>query len=55
MQKIIEKILEPSQIEVGSFFKIKIKAIKYATYNEIKNRLTYNTLKNYTYNQLKGE
>ena len=55
MSKIIEKIIEPSRIEVGSTFKLKIKAIRYATYQEIKNKLTYNSLNNYTYGQLKGE
>lgn len=52
--KIKEIILEPSRIEVGSIFKIKIKAVRGATYNELKN-LTYNEVKEYTYNQLKGE
>jgi len=55
MQKIIEKILEPSQIETGSIFKLKIKAIRYATYKEIKNKLIYATTKKYKYSRLKGE
>lgn len=53
--KITEVQVEPSKVEVGSTFKLKIKAIRYATYNEVKTKLTYNTLKNYTYGQLKGE
>lgn len=53
--KITEIIVEPSKVEVGPTFKLKIKAIRYATYQEIKDRLTYTQLKNYTYNQLKGE
>ena len=55
MQKIIEKILEPSRIEVGSNFLLKIKAVRYATYQEIKDELTYTTVQDYTYSQLKGE
>ena len=55
MNKIIEKILEPSKIDVGSTFKLKIKAIRYATYAEIKSKLTYATLRDYTYGNLKGD
>lgn len=55
MHKIIEKILEPSRIEVGSNFKLKIKAIRYATYNELKGRLNYTNIQNYEYKNLKGE
>ena len=55
MQKIIEKIIEPSHIEVGSTFLLKIKAIRYATYQELKTRLNYTTIQQYTYSQLKGE
>lgn len=53
--KIVEIQVEPSRVEVGSTFKLKIKAIRYATYGEIKDKLTYTTLKDYTYGQLKGE
>ena len=52
--KIIEKILEPSKIYVGSNFLLKIKAIRYATYEEVKAR-TFNSIKSYTYKQLKGD
>ena len=55
MQKIIEKIIEPSRIEVGSNFLLKIKAIRYATYGEVKNKATYDTMRQYSYNQLRGE
>lgn len=54
MSKIKEKLIEPVKIETGSIFKIKIKAVRGATYNELKN-LTYNEVKEYTYNQLKGD
>lgn len=54
MQKIIEKIIEPSQIEVGSTFLLKIKAIRYLTYEEIK-QLTISKLKEFTVSQMKGE
>jgi hypothetical protein len=55
MERIKETIVEPSRIYVGSLFKLKIKAIRYATYEELKTKLTYATLENYTYGQLKGE
>lgn len=51
--KIIEKVLEPSRIEIGSSFKLKIKAIRYATYNELKEK-KYNDIKSFKYRDLKG-
>lgn len=54
MSKIIEKIIEPSRIETGSIFKIKVKAIRYATYDEFKEK-TVDFIKNYTVADLKGE
>ena len=54
MSKIIEKILEPARIEAGSTFKIKVKVIRYATYQEMKAK-TVNFIKNYTVADLKGE
>lgn len=38
----------------GSSFKLKIKAIRYATYSELKER-TYNTIKTFKYKNLKGD
>lgn len=56
MSKIIEKIIEPSRVEIGSIFKLKIKAIKYLTYNELKTKsYSYYKNNNITYNDLKGE
>lgn len=55
MNKITKKIIEPSKVNVDSTFKIKIKTIRYATYAEIKSKLTYTTLKDYTYDNLKGD
>lgn len=55
MSKIKEIILEPTKIEVGSNFLLKIKAIRYANYKEVKDRLTYTSIQQYTYSQLKGE
>ena len=52
--KIVEVITEPSKVEVGSTFLLKIKAIRYLTYQEVKTK-TYNQIKTYTYNELKGE
>lgn len=55
MSKIQEIILEPTKITVGSTFKlkIKIKAIKYLTYKEMKAK-TYKYYKVYKYKNLKG-
>lgn len=36
LTKIIEKIVEPDKIYVGSTFKLKIKAIRYMTCKEMK-------------------
>lgn len=54
MSKIIEKILEPSDIETGSNFLLKIKAIRYMSYAEMKVR-TVNEIKQYTVAELKGD
>lgn len=53
--KITKVLVEPSKIIEGSTFMLKIKAIRYATYQELKDKLTYTTLEDYTYSQLKGE
>ena len=56
MKEILETIIEPTKIEVGSIFKLKIKAIRFTTYNEFKtNQKTYNDLNSYTYGDLKGD
>lgn len=52
--KIAEIIIEPTKLYVGSSFRLKVKAIRYATYNELK-PFNYNEVKNYTYKELKGE
>ncbi len=54
MSKIIEKIIEPSRVEVGSIFNIKIKAIRYLTYAELKEQ-TVSKIKQHTVAKLKGE
>ena len=51
--KISEILVEPTKLYVGSTFRLKVKAIRYATYAELKTK-TYNDIKNYTYNSLKG-
>ena len=38
----------------GSNFLLKVKAIRYLTYNEVKTK-TYNEIQEYTYSELKGE
>lgn len=52
--KIIEKIVEPSKVYIGSTFKLKIKAIRYLTYNELKN-MTYQEGKAFIYKTMKGD
>lgn len=52
--KIIEKILEPSKIHVGSNFLLKIRVIRYATYEELKSK-TYNIVKTFNYKELGGK
>ena len=52
--KIVETIVEPNKIEVGTRFKLKVKVIEYLTYSEIKNLSTLQ-LKKYSPKQLKGE
>lgn len=54
MSKIIEKIVEPDHIDIGSTFKLKIKVIRYLTYSEMK-QLEVSKLKDFTVNQLKGD
>ena len=54
MSKIIEKIIEPSKIYEGSIFKLKIRTIRYLTYNELKIK-NYNYFKYIRYSELKGE
>lgn len=53
MSKIIEKIVEPSKINVGSTFKLKIKVIRYMTCKEMKT-ITCKDAKQYTCGQVKG-
>lgn len=54
MSKIVEKIVEPAKIEVGSNFKLKVKVIRYITYGELKEQIV-STIKTFTINNLKGE
>lgn len=49
-----EKILEPKLIYTGSIFKIKIKTIRYVTYEELAKK-TYEQVKEFSYSELKGE
>lgn len=52
--KITEIIIEPNPVYLGDTFKLKVKAIRYVTFDELKT-LTYNQVKNFTYGNLKGE
>ena len=52
--KIREIQVEPSPVEVGSTFKLIIKAFRGATYEDLKTK-TYTEVKEYTYGELKGE
>lgn len=53
MPKIIEKILEPSEIHINNRFKLKIKVIRYLTYQEVKTK-KYIDIKKFTYENIKG-
>lgn len=53
INKIVEIITEPNKVYVGSVFKLKIKAIRYATYEELKPK-TYNKVKSFSYKELGG-
>ena len=55
MNKIIEKIVEPSKVYIGSTFLLKVKAIRYLTYKEVKDNFTYTTIQDYEYSELKGD
>ena len=52
--KITEVKIEPIPIYAGKKFKLKVKAIRYVTFDELK-ELTYNQVKNFTYGNLKGD
>lgn len=52
--KISEIIIEPSQVYAGDTFKLKVKAIRYVTFDELK-EITFNQVKNFTFGNLKGE
>lgn len=54
MSKIKEIILEPSKMRVGDTFKIKVRAIRHATYAEIKD-MKIQELEEYTVGELKGD
>ena len=56
MSKIIEKVVEPSKIYAGSTFKLKIKVIRYLTYNELKTKnYDYYIETKIKYKELKGD
>lgn len=54
MNKIKDIILEPNEIPINTGFKIKVKAIRYATYGDLKQH-TCKEIKQFTVKQLKGE
>ena len=51
--KIIEKIIEPTKVYVGSSFKLKIKAIRYLTCKEAKTK-TCEYMKQFTCGEVRG-
>lgn len=53
MSKIIEKILEPNKIYVGSNFMLKIKTIRYLICKEVKTK-TCSEMKKFTCGEVKG-
>ena len=54
MQKIVEKVLEPSKIFTGSSFLLKIKAIRYLICKEAKTK-TCVEVKKYTCGEVDGK
>jgi len=54
MNKIIEKIVEPNKVNVGSIFKLKIKVIRYMTCKEMKT-ITCKQAKKYTCKEVDGK
>lgn len=54
MSKIKEIIIEPSKIIAGSTFLLKIKATRYLTYGEVKEK-TISEMKQFTIAEVKGE
>ncbi len=52
--KIIDIIVEPTPVYEGSTFRLKVKAIRGLTYEELKT-ITYEDLKDYTYSEVKGD
>lgn len=55
MSKIKEIIVEPQPLYVNSNFKIKIKVQRGMTFKELKDEITFNELKEYSFNELKGD
>lgn len=55
MSKIKEIIIEPNPLYVNSNFKIKVKVQRGVTFQEMKDRMTFNTADDYSFNDLKGE
>lgn len=53
MSKIQEIIVEPTEVRVGSTFKLKLRVINYITYKEMKTK-NYKYYKSYKYKDLKG-
>ena len=53
MNKIIEKRIEPAKIKTSINFDLKIKTVRYATYEELREK-TYEQIKEFTYSELKG-
>lgn len=54
MNKIVQIITEPSIVRTGSDFKLKIKAVRYITYGELKKEKVVK-VKQYKIKELKGE
>lgn len=53
MNKIVEFVVEPSKVFVGSTFLLKIKAIRHLSYEEVKSK-SYKYFKDYKYKDMKG-
>lgn len=54
MNKIVRVVTEPSPVYIGQEFKLRVKAIRGLTFEELK-ELTFTKVTQYTFGELKGE
>ena len=55
MAKIKVIIIEPTTVYTNSSFKLKIKVQRGLTFQELKDNMTFTTVKSYDFGELKGD